>query len=231
MKNPLFFIQCIYPIIIMTFSISIILIILIPQLKNVANEHNIFEGLAFDLEALILIVGGIQIIGLFNKTTVTSISREGKNSFVMKYLPIDLYKQFIYKNIPQILINSIFAIIILIIMYLEIGVLEFGYVVSMFFISFILFCINSYLLLIVNLLIPKNKWDSEYEIFKNNKNIIIQYVLIIFNIIFLYYFDKLFYNYNLNKSIILFIFILLIIFIILNILVNKFKNKLFKKIN
>ena len=230
-KNPLYFIQCIYPTIIMTFSISIILMLLITKLKNVGYEQNWFEGLSFDFEALILIVGGIQILGLFNKTTITAISREGKDAYTLKYLPIDLYKQFIYKNIPQVLINSIFGMIVLLVLYFCVEALELKYIIYIFIITFILFLINSYLLLIINLLNPKNKWDSEYEVFKNNKNILLQYLLIIFNIIFLYYFDKLFYKHNLDKSINLFIFILLFIFIILNILINKFKNKLFEKIN
>ena len=45
-KNPLYFIQCIYPTIIMTFSISIILMLLITKLKNVGYEQNWFEGRA-----------------------------------------------------------------------------------------------------------------------------------------------------------------------------------------
>ena len=205
--------------------------IVIPQVKEVAYEQNLTPSVEFSIRDIFYIIGGIQIIGLFNKTTITAISREGSNAYILKFLPIDLYRQFVYKNIPQIFMNTISSTIILSILYFNIDVLNLKYIILLFFINFILYCINSYLLLIINLLIPKNKWNSEHEIFKNNKNFLIQYLLIIFNIIFLYYFDKLFYKHNMDKSIILFFIILIIIFIILNIFVNKFKNKLFEKIN
>ena len=230
-KNPLFFIKCIYPILINTFVVSLILAIVIPQVKEVAYEQNLTPSVEFSIRDIFYIIGGIQIIGLFNKTTITAISREGSNAYILKFLPIDLYRQFVYKNIPQIFMNTISSTIILSILYFNIDVLNLKYIILLFFINFILYCINSYLLLIINLLIPKNKWNSEHEIFKNNKNFLIQYLIIIFDMIFLYYFNKLFYNYNLDKSINLFLIILIIIFIILNILVNKFKNKLFEKIN
>lgn len=229
-KNPLFFLQCIYPIIVMTFSISLLLVIFIPQVKTIAYEQNLLEGVSFDIEAVAIILGVIQIVGLFNKTTVTAISREGKNAYIMKFLPIDLYKQFVYKNIPQILLNVISSIIILLILFFKIGAIKIQYIILLFIMSILLFCINSYLLLIINLLMPKNNWDMEYEIFKNNKNILIQYVFIIINILFLYYIKEVFYDYNFNKSLIIILSILIIIFIFLNLIINKFKNKLFKRI-
>ena len=230
-KNPLFIMKCNIPVFSITLFIALILWVIIPFIKKIAIENNLLEEISFDIHSIFYIVGLIQIIGLFNKITVTSISREGKDAQLIKYLPINLYEQFILKNIPQIIINNILSAIILLIIYLEIGSIELKYFIYIFIINFILFFINSYLLLIINLISPKNKWDSEYEVFKNNKNILLQYLLIIFNIIFLYYFNDLFKKHNLDKSIILFIFILLIIFIILNIFINKFKNKLFNKIN
>ena len=99
-----------------------------------------------------------------------------------------------------------------------------------FILSFLMFCINSYLLLIINLLFPKNNWETEYEIFKNNNNFILQYFLFIINFLVLYYLDKLFLKHDLNKSIICIFASFVIIFVTLNYLINKFKNKLFKKI-
>ena len=138
----------------------------LPYFKKVAIEKNLLEGISFNIEAVILILGILQLIGLINKTTVTAISREGKNAFVMKYLPIDFYKQFIYKNIPQILVNTICSFIILIFVYFYLEVISIGYIFMIFILSFLMFGINSYLLLIINLLFPKNNWETEYEIFK-----------------------------------------------------------------
>lgn len=229
-KVPVYFIQCIYPIIITTFSVCVMIAGVLPYFKKVAIEKNLLEGISFNIEAVILILGILQLIGLINKTTVTAISREGKNAFVMKYLPIDFYKQFIYKNIPQILVNTICSFIILIFVYFYLEVISIGYIFMIFILSFLMFCINSYLLLIINLLFPKNNWETEYEIFKNNNNFILQYFLFIINFLVLYYLDKLFLKHDLNKSIIFIFASFVIIFVILNYLINKFKNKLFKKI-
>lgn len=229
-KVPVYFIQCIYPIIITTFSVCVMIAGVLPYFKKVAIEKNLLEGISFNIEAVILILGILQLIGLINKTTVTAISREGKNAFVMKYLPIDFYKQFIYKNIPQILVNTICSFIILIFVYFYLEVISIGYIFMIFILSFLMFCINSYLLLIINLLFPKNNWETEYEIFKNNNNFILQYFLFIINFLVLYYLDKLFLKHDLNKSIICIFASFVIIFVTLNYLINKFKNKLFKKI-
>ena len=78
---------------------------------------------------------------------------------------------------------------------------------------------------------PKLEWDSEYEILKNSKNKLLQYVLIVFNVLFLNYIEKIFKKSNLDKSLYIFIGILICILIIFNILFSKFKNKLYKNIN
>ena len=92
---------------------------------------------------------------------------------------------------------------------------------------------NSFILTFIDLIMPKLKWDSEYEILKNNKNKLIQYVLIIFNIIFLIYIKNVLKGLEINLIYILFIFISILL--ILNILINLFikinEKKLFKKIN
>ena len=91
--------------------------------------------------------------------------------------------------------------------------------------------INSFILTLIDLLMPKLEWDSEYEILKNSKNKLLQYVLIVFNVLFLNYIEKIFKKSNLDKSLYIFIGILICILIIFNILFSKFKNKLYKNIN
>ena len=233
LKNPLFFIQSIYPVILNTIVFSIFISILIPQFRELLNKEEykeMVENLKFNFETVCIILGGLQIIGLFNYTSVTAISREGKNAYLMKVLPIDLYKQIIIKNIPQIFLNTISSMIILTVIKFQIPEIQNKYILIMFIISFFMTSINSFILVLIDLLLPKINWDAEYEILKNNKNKILQYVLIIFNIVFLIYFNKVFNEKNLTKSLCIFAIVLFIILIIINILFNKYKNKLFKKI-
>ena len=233
-KNPLFFIQCIYPVIMFTVTSIVIMIILIPKVKYAFSleEYKYQLGtLRFDIEAVCIIIGVLQIIGFFNWTSVTAVSRDGKNAYILKYLPIDLYKQFIFKSIPQILVNTIISIFVLLILHYEISEISSGYVFLIFVISFLLNCINSFILVLMDIRNPKINWDSQYELLKNNNNKMLQYVLLILNILFLNYIKKVLRGVELNIAILIFIIVLVIIIILLNFIVYKFKNEIFKKIN
>ena len=64
----------------------------------------------------------------------------------MKYLPVDLYKQFIYKNIPSIIMNIIGSIAIILTIYLKLNNVPIYYAIIIFIISFIINIINILLL-------------------------------------------------------------------------------------
>ena len=234
LKNPLFFIQSVYPVIMMTIMICVLISALVPAYNEILHREEykeMLESLKFDIEAVCIILGVIQITGLFNYTSITSFSREGKNAYIMKVLPIGLYKQFIYKNIPQIVLNIISSIVILIVINFQIPAIGIKYILILFVLAFLITIINSNILCLIDLLMPRLEWDAEYEILKNNKNKLLQYVLIIFNILFLVFINKLFEKHNLNISLGVFAGLLICILIIFNVIINKYKNKLFKNIN
>lgn len=234
LKNPLFFIQSVYPVIMMTIMICVLISALIPAYNEILHREEykeMLESLKFDIEAVCIILGVIQITGLFNYTSITSFSREGKNAYIMKVLPIGLYKQFIYKNIPQIVLNIISSIVILIVINFQIPAIGIKYILILFVLSFLITIINSNILCLIDLLMPRLEWDAEYEILKNNKNKLLQYVLIIFNILFLVFINKLFEKHNFDISLEVFAGLLIFVLIIFNVIISKYKNKLFKKIN
>ena len=78
---------------------------------------------------------------------------------------------------------------------------------------------------------PRLEWDAEYEILKNNKNKLLQYALIVFNIVFLIFINNLFKKHKLDISLGVYAGLLIFILVIFNIIINKYKNKLFKNIN
>ena len=43
-----------------------------------------------------------QFFSIFIYVSITAISRDGSNAVFMKYIPVSLYKQYIYKTIPNI---------------------------------------------------------------------------------------------------------------------------------
>ena len=95
----------------------------IPVCKEILKNDeykDVLNNIKFNLENAFLCIGVIQFPGLFNYISVTAFSREGKNAYIMRTIPIDLYKQFIYKSIPQVLINTISSMIVLLVVYYQI---------------------------------------------------------------------------------------------------------------
>ena len=233
-KNPMFFIQSIYPVIIITFLFVVLAVTLIPIFRDVLQKeefNEIRESLRFDIEAVCLIIGTVQIVGLFNYTAITSFSREGKNAYIIKILPIDLFRQFIYKSIPQIIINTIASIITFLVINYKISEIGIAYIAIMFVLSIILIIINSFILCLIDLFMPKLDWDGEYEILKNNKNKILQYVLIVFNILFLILIKGIFKKVELNISFAIIFIIFIVILFSFIFIINKNKRNLYKRIN
>ena len=178
-----------------------------------------------------MIVGIIQILYIFENLAITAISREGKNAVVMKYLPVDLYKQFIYKNIPSIIMNIIGGIAIILTIYLKLNNVPIYYAIIIFIISFIINIINSFCMLIVDLKKPNLDWNTESAALKNNGNKLYQYIIGIIIILLLTYFTKIFNNIKIIISIPIITIIILLILIIIIMYVKRNINKLFKKIN
>lgn len=235
-KNPIFFIQCVYPVIMLMVTLVILIVTLIPKIYGLLQTEeysNIFEGMSFDIEAACIIIGITQVIGLLNYSSVTAFSREGKDAYTMKYLPVSLYKQFIFKNIPQVFLNSMISFCLVGLIFGMISEIPRIYFIPITIITILFNLINSYILSIIDLLMPKLKWDSEYEILKNNKNKLLQYVLIVLNIIFIIYLKKLFMEveFELKNIFLIIILFLFILFFVFNVYIKKNINKLFRNIN
>ena len=223
-RNSMVFMQCVYPMIISLITVIIISIILLPKLNEVLNNPDIKQligNLEFDLSIVYIILSGIQVLFMISPASLTSISRDGKNASFMKYIPISYFRQILYKGLPQIFINSISVIIIVGILYYAFHSIGIVNVLLVFISSMILNVLNSYSMIIVDLLNPKLQWDSEYEILKQNNNRYFQYAFTVIVILILVYLNKVLEGINLNLAIIItsivFLFILIIELILIKI--------------
>lgn len=233
-RNSMVFMQCVYPMIISLITVIIISIILLPKLNEVLNNPDIKQligNLEFDLSIVYIILSGIQVLFMISPASLTSISRDGKNAGFMKYIPISYFRQILYKGLPQIFINSISVIIIVGILYYAFPSIGIVNVLLVFISSMILNALNSYSMIIVDLLNPKLEWDSEYEILKQNNNRYFQYAFTVIVILILVYLNKVLEGINLNLAIIITSIVFLFILIIELILIKIRENKLMKKIN
>lgn len=232
-RNAIFFMQTIFPICIIVISITIIVIYTKFGVINKIEElSNVINNLNLNIEGTCIILGIIQILYSMVNISITAISRQGSNAIFMKYIPISLYKQFLLKNVPQIIISMIISIIILILCKILFPMISIMNLVLVFIISMVLGMINSFLMLIVDIKRPKLNWKAEMDIFRQNENKIFQYVWTITVVVILMYIKRLFENINLYIAILATFIIFTVIFIIINIYVKKQinKNKLFKKI-
>ncbi len=231
-KNAMFFMQTIYPIILIMLMIIFLVIYFKVGIINRNQEIADFLNVDLTIEGVCIILGLLQILYSFVNISITAISRQGSNATFMKYIPVDLYKQFWLKNIPQITINVVMNIIVIImskILFPKISVIDLAII---FIISIILSIVNSCLMLIVDTKRPRLDWKAEIEVFKQNPNKIYQYVWTIIVVVILMYTRKAFKDINLHIGIIAVFIIFSIMLIIVNIYVKKQieKNKLFKNI-
>ena len=197
------------------------------------QEENLIDKMGinnFALQCICMIIIIIQIIFTLTSLSLTSISRDGKDAMVMKYIPVSLYKQFIWKNIPQILINIIAIIGMTVIIYINIPRVSIYYYLSGIIIAMILNIINSFLMVIVDLRKPNLNWITETSAIKDNGNKLYQYVTSIIIILLFIYFIKIFNDVNIKISLFIIIIILFIILFIIIVLIKNNINKLFKKI-
>ena len=233
-KNGTFFIQTVFPVIIILITMILIGTVMIPIIDTtIQNDENIKNSLAsitINTEVIGIILCVAQILFSISSLSLTAISREGRDAILIKYLPVDLYKQFKYKNIPQVVLNILVSIVILGLVYYFIPTIGILNILLLFILLLFINLINSYLMLITDLRRPMLNWDSEQSVIKKNDNKVFQYFLMIIMVLIILYLANIFKNINLTLGIIIEIILFSIIFIIIDRLVKKNCKKLFNKI-
>lgn len=232
-KNPTFFIQCIFQYIFIIVILLLIINLFFPIIMDTFENEDYINELGinnFALQCICIAIGIIQIIYTLGNISITSISRDGKNAVVMKYIPVSLYKQFLWKNFPQIVINIIPIIGMIVVVAINIPKISILYYLEGIIIAMLLNIINSFLLIIFNLKKPYLDWATEISAIKDNRGKLYQYVITICTILILAYFTKVFKDVNIHVSLTIIIIVLLITLIVLIVFIKKNINKLFEKI-
>ena len=226
-REPIFLIQYILPVVIILVTIILLGVILLPMVKQAIGEEMI--PLNMEISCDILIV--LQILFSFSNISLTAISREGKNANFIKYIPISFYQQFIYKNMPQILFNGIISMVVLGGIWYLIPTMNIGYFCMLFVISFFINLIGSYTMFVVDLRRPSLDWDNQASVGKKTDNKVFSYVFLIGMVLILLYIARIFKEMNLTLALFLEIMIFAIVFFLFDRFVKKKQDKLFDKIN
>ena len=183
-RNPVFLMQCLLPSIL----IPIIMVVIIfsgmqsegASLKDISTMLRQMEMNSFLIICIIL--GIIQFFTMFIYISITAISRDGENAVFIKYIPVPLYKQYIYKIIPNIIMNMV-TILITLAMVQYLLHLPIITLIELFVVATIMGILQSILMLIVDLKRPKLNWDSEYAVAKQNLNLVFPVILSMIDII------------------------------------------------
>ena len=185
-RNPVFLMQCLIPAVL----IPIIMVVVVYAglnsdgmgLEKITQMVQQMSTNTFFIACIIL--GVIQFFTMFIYISITAISRDGENAVFMKYIPVSLYKQYLYKIIPNIIMNIVTIIITL-------GMAEYLLnlpvitLIALFVVATIMGILQSIAMIIVDLKRPKLNWDSEYAVAKQNLNLVFPVLLSIVNIVIL----------------------------------------------
>ena len=227
--------QTIFPVIFILITAIIIVSVIIPAIDMAMQANDTirqsFEKISFDLVCVCIILGINQVLFSVSNLSLTAISREGRDAVAIKYLPISLYKQFLYKNVLQVGLDIVVSIVVLGIIYYLIPQIGFINIIIIFIITILINLINSYLMLIVDLQRPNLNWNSEMAVIKKSENKIFQYGFMIGMILILMYLTKLLETLNLKLAMLIEILIFGIAFILIDRIVKKKSTKIFNKIN
>ncbi len=234
-KNQTYFMHYVYNIIIVLLIISMLTIFIIPEIIaeiNVLLEENEITELELDFSVFSFIIGFIQVLFIMSSLSLTAISRYGKSAIFFKYIPIKYKTQFNLKSVPNIIMNTIIIVVILGVIYYLIPGIGLTNILALFIVSMLLNFINSYVLLIIDLIRPQLNYENEISVIKQNNNKIVQYIFIVGICVILWYISEVNngFDSNLNTAIISEIIAFSLIIVIMKIIIHKKQNKLFKKI-
>ena len=218
-RNPVFLMQCLIPAIL----IPIIMVVVVYTglnsdgmgLEQITQMVQQMPTNTFFIACIIL--GVIQFFTMFIYISITAISRDGENAVFMKYIPVSLYKQYLYKIIPNIIMNIVTIIITL-------GMAEYLLnlpvitLIALFVVATIMGTLQSIAMIIVDLKRPKLNWDSEYAVAKQNLNLVFPVLLAMVNIVILVGFVYLLKDINVYIG----VGILGILYIIATVITNKY---------
>lgn len=226
-RTPIFFIQCLLMPILYPISVLTIIVAFLEFSRWVGldlwGKFNDISSTSFGT-AIFLSIG--QVFYMMNFSSVIAISRESKYAKLIKYLPIELKKQFEFKLSIGIRVNMITTIIVSICNYVFTAELIGG--IILFFSLLLLNIIGEKFKLLIDLNNPKINWNSEYTMMKENTNVMYILFYTLINVGLFFGISIFIVNTSLYK-----IFILLITIIsniILNEYVRKNETELFSKI-
>jgi ABC-2 type transport system permease protein len=177
-RTPIYFMNCV----LMNFLWPIFLLIPIFMQKGGAGTLKQLSAFLQDSRSTGIVVGGFFAFMVFtscsNSISTTAISREGKNIFVLKYIPMKFKEQLMAKVLSAVILGmaGMVSVIALGIILLK---LPLGLVILMLIVGSLGILFTSFIGIFIDLNFPKLQWDTEQEAVKRNLNVLISMIICI----------------------------------------------------
>lgn len=205
LRTPIYFLNCF----LMTLIWPLIIVIMF--------IGNIFSDEGFHISSMIEIFGhsasinalcilDVFVISIFvvsvSYTSGTSLSREGRNIFVMKYIPMDYKKQLFAKAMSGIILSLIGTTLYCFIAMLLLKMPAYAIIISTI-ISILSSFLFNYLQILVDIIRPKLNWENEQGAVKQNMNTFIEFLIsIVIGGVIAFISIKLYLSFNISIYII-----------------------------
>lgn len=164
-KNTIFLIKCFLPIVFFLDIMIMIIFYIIPGIDVTIQDGNtiseIFRSIPIDIKNLNIMLCVLQVMFSLIPLSLTAISRKGKEAVLMKYIPIDYYKQFIYNNVLQVVVSFFVTIIYMICLYHLMPQIGMSTIILLFILATIINVINSFIMLVLDFRNPNINWETK----------------------------------------------------------------------
>ena len=228
LRTPVFFLNNV----LMSFIFPIL--ILVPFIMGVSQIDSFelqaileFAGQIDKSIILLSLIGLAFFLGSNNGIAATSISKEGKGFYFMKYIPMPYIDQ-LYSKILVALFIQFIPLTILFIIISVVLKLDILFIIISFFIMLLASLMQNQIAIIFDIMWPKLDWDTEQKAVKQNLNFVFQmllgFVLAGLTIFILIKFDPTYFVAVMASTIILAILIGLLHLLLIKLANAKFKS-------
>lgn len=170
-RTPTFFMNCVLSNLFM--PILVLIPFLLQSRGNSEGQPLPWEGLAWDPGVSIIVMAVIVGIAVFliavNGITATSLSREGKQFYISKFIPLSYKQQILAKLLSGFIFSGIGALLIIIVasILLKIDIILAGIILLLTLLALVPVLETG---LIIDIHWPKLDWDNEQKAVKQNLN-------------------------------------------------------------
>ncbi|HEY8892937.1 MAG TPA: hypothetical protein VIM70_22165 [Clostridium sp.] len=177
-RTPIYFINCV----LMNFLWPVFLLIPVFSQNGGGGQLKKLTELLQDGRSTGVVLGAFFAVMLFtscsNSISTTAITREGKNLFILKYIPMKYKEQLMAKVLSAAVLGvaGMFVVIILGIILIK---LPLNLVLLMLIVGSVGILLTSFIGIFIDLNFPKLNWDTEQKAVKQNFNVIVSMIICI----------------------------------------------------